>query len=190
MRVEYRLPHPISLDIALDIAGFTVLLGLSGAGKTSLLKAIAGLIPGTGTIYSGLPPQQRPVGYMPQDGALFPHLSVWRNVAYAMRGSRRVKYAKARDLLERVGLTELAARDPRTLSGGQRQRVALARALAREPELLLLDEPTNALDAATRQQVLGELRALIGELKKRVREMFGLELEEEVQSVSAACAKL
>ncbi|HXR24456.1 MAG TPA: ABC transporter ATP-binding protein, partial [Candidatus Binataceae bacterium] len=162
--VAYRLQRPLALDVALDITGFTVLLGLSGAGKTTLLKALAGLIPGVGTPYGGLPPQQRPVGYMPQGYALFPHLTVWRNVAFALSGSRAARYASARDLLGRVGLGDLAERDPRTLSGGQMQRVALARALARKPELLLLDEPTNALDAATRDQVLEELRALINQL--------------------------
>ena len=164
MRVDYRIASPIALNVALDIEGFTVLLGLSGAGKTTLLKAVAGLIPGAGAPYGGLPPQQRPVGYMPQGYALFPHLPVWRNVAFAMNGTRAAKYDRACDLLQRVGLGDLVERDPRTLSGGQMQRVALARALARKPELLLLDEPTNALDAATRDQVLEELRALINRL--------------------------
>ena len=164
MRVAYRLQSPITLNVELDIEGFTVMLGLSGAGKTTLLKAIAGLIPGAGTPYGGIPPQQRPVGYMPQGYALFPHLRVWRNVAFAMNGKRDAKHVRACDLLQRVGLGDLADRDPRTLSGGQMQRVALARALARKPELLLLDEPTNALDAATRDQVLEELRALINRL--------------------------
>jgi ABC-type Fe3+/spermidine/putrescine transport system ATPase subunit len=164
MRVIYNVQRPITLNVALDIEGFTVMLGLSGAGKTTLLKAIAGLVPGTGTPYGGIPPQQRPVGYMPQGYTLFPHLRVWRNVAFAMGGTRDAKYAHACDLLQLVGLGDLAERDPRTLSGGQMQRVALARALARKPELLLLDEPTNALDAATRDQVLEELRTLINRL--------------------------
>lgn len=164
MRIDYRLQRPLALDVTLEVAGFTVLLGLSGAGKTTLLKALAGLIPGVGTPYGGIPPQLRPVGYMPQGYALFPHLAVWRNVAFALRGTHAARYARARDLLARVGLAELAERDPRTLSGGQMQRVALARALARQPELLLLDEPTNALDAATRDRVLEELRALINQL--------------------------
>ena len=164
MRVNYRLAQPIALDITLEIIGFTVLLGSSGAGKTTLLKAVAGLLPGAGTPFGGLPPEYRPVGYMPQGYALFPHLTVWRNVAYAIRGTRAAKYARACELLTRVGLAELAERDPRTLSGGQMQRVALARALARQPELLLLDEPTNALDPATRDRVLEELRNLINQL--------------------------
>ena len=115
MRVDYRIASPIALNVALDIEGFTVLLGLSGAGKTTLLKAIAGLIPGAGAPYGGLPPQQRPVGYMPQGYALFPHLPVWRNVAFAMNGTRAAKYDRACDLLQRVGLGDLAERDPRTL---------------------------------------------------------------------------
>lgn len=164
MRVDYRLADPLALTISLDIAGFTVLLGSSGAGKTTLLKAIAGLIPAVGTPWGGTPPQGRPVGYLPQGYALFPHLAVWRNVAFAISGARHVRRARACELLGHVGLGELADRDPRTLSGGQMQRVALARALAREPRLLLLDEPTNALDPATRDQVLEELRALINQL--------------------------
>ncbi len=163
-RVEYRIDQPVALRIDLAIDGFTVLLGLSGVGKTTLLKALAGLLPATGSPYAGMPPQARPIGYMPQGYLLFPHLSVWRNVAFALSGGRAVKYQRACELLARVGLEALADRDPRTLSGGQMQRVALARALARDPELLLLDEPTNALDPATRDQVLEELRALLDEL--------------------------
>jgi ABC-type Fe3+/spermidine/putrescine transport system ATPase subunit len=164
MRVQYRLKHPITLDIGLELEGFTVLLGSSGVGKTTLLKALAGLIAATGAPYAGLPAHRRPVGYVPQGYALFPHLPVWRNVAFAIDGTRAVRRARAAELLGLVGLADLAERDPRSLSGGQTQRVALARALAREPELLLLDEPTNALDPAARDQVLGELRALINRL--------------------------
>jgi ABC-type Fe3+/spermidine/putrescine transport system ATPase subunit len=164
MRIACSVQSPVALAVALDVTGFTVMLGLSGAGKTTLLKALAGLLRAECAPYGGLRPQDRPIGYMPQGHALFPHLSVWRNVAYSIRGSRRERFDRACGLLARVGLGDLARRDPRTLSGGQRQRVALARALAREPELLLLDEPTNALDAATRDRVLEELRALIDRL--------------------------
>ena len=164
MRVAYRIEHPITLAADLEVDGFTVLLGVSGAGKTTLLRAIAGLVEARGSPYSGLPPQQRPIGYMPQGYALFPHLNVWRNVAFAMTGAHAAQRERSLALLTRVGLPELADRDPRTLSGGQMQRVALARALARSPELLLLDEPTNALDPIARDQVLEELRALIGRL--------------------------
>ncbi len=165
MHVAYRIARPIDLEVDLTITGFTVLLGSSGSGKTTLLRALAGLLPACGQPYGGLPPQTRPIGYLPQEALLFPHLSVWRNVAYAMRGRRSVKRRRVEALLDRVGLGGFAERAPRTLSGGQMQRVALARALAREPELLLLDEPTNALDPATRDRVLDELRTLIEELQ-------------------------
>lgn len=161
MHIEYRVTRPIPLGISFEVDRFTVLLGLSGSGKTTLLKAIAGLISADGIPYRGLPAQQRPVGYMPQGYALFPHLRAWENVAYAISAKRHQRNNRARDLLARVGLNGLADRYPAALSGGQMQRVALARALAREPEVLLLDEPTNALDLATRDQVLEELRALV-----------------------------
>ncbi len=102
------------------------------------------------------------MGYLPQDYGLFPHLSALANVAFPLRGSRRL--TEALRLLTRVGLADRAASLPRNLSGGQQQRVALARALARRPELLLLDEPSSALDPATRDEVLGELITLVREL--------------------------
>jgi ABC-type Fe3+/spermidine/putrescine transport system ATPase subunit len=162
MHIEYRVFRPVPLKISLEIDRFTVLLGLSGCGKTTLLRALAGLVPAQGLPFGRMPPQRRPIGYMPQGYALFPHLRVWQNVAFAVpTGGRRQKRQQAHLLLARVGLEGLAQRYPAELSGGQMQRVALARALARGPELLLLDEPTNALDAATRAQVLDELRALV-----------------------------
>ncbi len=161
MQIDYLIEAPVRLTARLRVEGFTVLLGASGAGKTTLLKALAGLLPATGTPYAQLAPQERPIGYLPQGCALFPHLSVWRNVAFGLRGRRRARRARALELLERVALGALADRAPQTLSGGQMQRVALARALVRNPALLLLDEPTNALDRATRAHVIGELRALI-----------------------------
>ena len=156
MQIDYRLERPLRIEARLSVAGFTVLAGASGEGKTSLLKAIAGLLPAEGEPYGGLPPQDRPVGYLPQGFALFPHLSAWENVAFplARRSGRR---ERALGLMARLGIAGLAERSPDALSGGQQQRVALARALARGPELLLLDEPTSALDPATRDAVLGEL---------------------------------
>jgi ABC-type Fe3+/spermidine/putrescine transport system ATPase subunit len=162
MDVRYRLRRPVALEADLEIEGLTVLLGPSGAGKTSLLKALAGLLPAEGTPWSGLPPERRPVGYLPQHWALFPHLSALRNVAFPLGRLRRPeRERRARELLERVGIPELADRLPRELSGGEQQRVALARALAREPELLLLDEPTSALDSATRDTILAALQGLL-----------------------------
>lgn len=159
MRVRYVVPEPVHLDIDLDIRSFTVLLGKTGAGKTSLLLAIAGIIRGSGEPWDRLPPERRSVGYLPQDSALFPHLSAIENVAYPLSGRNRTE--RALTLLERVRLPHVGNRYPHQLSGGEQQRVALARALARSPELLLLDEPTSALDPATRDELMEDLIDLI-----------------------------
>jgi molybdate transport system ATP-binding protein len=138
-------------------------VGPSGAGKTTVLRAVAGLA-GGGTVvvdgedWSRRPPDQRRVGFVFQDYALFPHLSVRRNVSFGGDG-------RADELLERFGIAHLARARPRELSGGERQRVALARALAREPKVLLLDEPLAALDAHTRDLVRSELRELLRETR-------------------------
>jgi molybdate transport system ATP-binding protein len=170
---DITLPRrSFDLRIELSLGPETLaLVGPSGAGKTSLLRAIAGLERGTtGRVIwhdevwmdSGqaiqLPPERRRVGYLPQDYALFPHLSVAGNVRFAARRDRP-------DLLDRLGISHLAAARPGQLSGGERQRVALARALAREPGLLLLDEPFAALDAITRDQVRTELADLLPTLE-------------------------
>jgi ABC-type Fe3+/spermidine/putrescine transport system ATPase subunit len=102
-----------------------------------------------------MPAQTRPIGYMPQGSAVFPHLSVLENVAFGLRGKQRLP--QARKLLDALGIGHLAARNGAKISGGEAQRVALARALARRPELLLLDEPSAALDAATRDTVVAQL---------------------------------
>ncbi|PKY10265.1 ABC transporter ATP-binding protein [Acidithiobacillus marinus] len=156
MDLRCQLTQPVALDLRLQVRGFTVLLGVSGAGKTSLLQAIAGLLPARVSPFGDLPVEQRPIGYLPQGYALFPHLRAWENVAFPLPRSAR-RQTEALALLQRVGLKELAERFPAELSGGQKQRVALARALARKPQLLLLDEPTSALDMATRDEVLDEL---------------------------------
>lgn len=158
MEIHYRLEHPLRLQVDLEVVGFSVLLGESGVGKTSLLRALAGLFPAKGQPFSGLPPEQRPVGYLPQHFALFPHLRAWQNVAFPLATLPKAKRKdKALEYLAAMGIAPLAERFPRELSGGQQQRVALARALAREPQLLLLDEPTSALDVATRDEVFGEV---------------------------------
>ncbi|MDE2581559.1 MAG: ABC transporter ATP-binding protein, partial [Rhodospirillales bacterium] len=164
LAVDLTLTRPVALAARFAVRGFTVLLGASGEGKSSLLKALAGLLPARGAPFDGLPAHRRPVGYLPQGAALFPHLPVWRNVAYALDGSRRKRRQAAMAWLDRLGLGALAERYPAQLSGGQQQRVALLRALARHPALLLLDEPTASLDAATGEAIMREVIARLHEL--------------------------
>jgi len=142
-------------------------VGPNGAGKSTFLRALAGLAPATGRLTVGgsdvhdKPPARRGVGWVPQDGALFPHLTARDNLAFGLRGKH--SRATAQDWLDRLGIGELALRRPAQLSGGQAQKVALARALAREPRLLLLDEPLAALDIEARTDVRRSLRAHLGE---------------------------
>jgi len=159
LQISYHLTSPLTLDVQFEIRGFTALLGRSGAGKTSLLKALAGLLPATGTPWPNFAPESRPVGYMPQGAAIFPHLSVLENAAFSLRGPNRLRIAQS--LLDDLGIGHLAARRGAKISGGEAQRAALARALARAPELLLLDEPSAALDASTRDAILTQLIEII-----------------------------
>ena len=164
----HRAVDDVSLD--LEPGAFLCLLGPSGCGKSTLLRLVAGFeSPDAGRILidgadvTGLPPHRRPVNMMFQSYALFPHMSVARNVAYGLQGlglGRAQIAERVADLLRLVRLDGFAERRPDRLSGGQRQRVALARALAREPRVLLLDEPLGALDRALREETQGELRAL------------------------------
>ena len=158
-----------ALGLELDLGPEVVaLVGPSGAGKTTVLRAVGGLVRARGRISVGgavwldsehgidLPPEERSVGLVFQDYALFPHLSVRRNIEFGRGG-------QVDGLLERFELVRLADAKPRELSGGERQRVALARALARDPAVLLLDEPLSALDAHTRDTVRAELVQLLRE---------------------------
>lgn len=160
-------------DVSLELASGQVLavLGPSGCGKSTLLRAVAGLEPlAAGTVswdgadLSGTPTHKRGFALMFQDGQLFAHLSVARNVAYALRLRRLPSAqvaARVRELLDLVGLSGYGDRLPGTLSGGERQRVALARALAVEPRLILLDEPLSALDATLRERLASDLRSIL-----------------------------
>jgi molybdate transport system ATP-binding protein len=165
LSVELDIPlRDFRLGLSLDVAAETVaIVGPSGAGKSTLLRAIAGLVkPHAGRVTLGeevwldrvrgidLAPEDRSVGMVFQQYALFPHLSVQRNVEFGGK-------ARATELLQRLGIAHLAAARPRQLSGGERQRVALARALAHDPKVLLLDEPLSALDPHTRDVVRREL---------------------------------
>ena len=170
--LDFALPlRPFRLELALALGRETVaLVGPSGAGKTSVLRVVAGLArPERGRIALDgrvlfdaaaridRPPEERGVGYVFQEYALFPHMTVRQNVAYA--GGNR-----AAETLDRLGITALAQAYPGELSGGERQRVGLARALARDPGVLLLDEPMSALDTHTRAGVRAELRRTLDHL--------------------------
>ena len=171
-----RYGHTLAVDrVDLEVPRgvLTALLGPSGCGKTTVLRLIAGLLdPDDGRIEIdghlvtgrdvALAPERRHVGMVFQDYALFPHLSVARNVAYGLRHlSRDERAQRVRESLTLVGLEELSERLPTALSGGQQQRVALARALAPEPDLILLDEPFSNLDASLRVSVREEVRAIL-----------------------------
>ena len=173
--LHVSLVHPLRsfrLELELELGRETVaLVGPSGAGKTSVLRAVAGLLrPEQGRVALDgetwfdsearidVPPERRSVGLVFQEYALFPHMTVAENVAYA--GSERVD-----GLLELLGIAPLRDARPGELSGGERQRVAVARALARDPAALLLDEPLAALDAHTRARVRAELGDLLGRLR-------------------------
>jgi iron(III) transport system ATP-binding protein len=164
---------PVLEGVEFDVpaGSLTAVLGLSGCGKTTLLRVIAGferaergsVSLADRTLDDGrnyLAPEQRGVGYVPQEGALFPHLSVRENVGFGLpRRERRGEQVAT--LLEMVGIAPLARRLPHELSGGEQQRVALARALARRPQALLLDEPFSSLDASLRSHVREEVHALL-----------------------------
>lgn len=167
----------LDLDVVLEVPSGEVLaiLGPNGAGKSTILRAVAGLL----ALDSGfisidgdrlddpaedifVPPERRPIGMVFQDYLLFDHMSILDNVAFgpcAQGIAKNEARSRARDWLERVGLTKEVARRPQALSGGQAQRVALARALVTMPRVLLLDEPLSALDAGTRAQVRRDLRS-------------------------------
>ncbi|MFD7319501.1 ABC transporter ATP-binding protein [Streptomyces sp. NPDC059875] len=161
------------LDLTVQGGHLAAVLGPSGCGKTTLLRVIAGFLradAGTVTVAGRtlagpgvhLPPERRRIGIVPQEGALFPHLSVARNVAFGLTGTERGARAKrVAEMLDLVGLGGYGDRMPHELSGGQQQRVALARALAPEPHLVLLDEPFSALDSGLRGAVRADVRAVL-----------------------------
>lgn len=185
---------------AVDEIGFTLatgdilaLLGASGCGKTTTLRLIAGLeTPDNGNIWLGerrvsgggdwIQPEDRRVGMVFQDYALFPHLNVSSNIAFGLKHYRGDKNARVVEMLRVVGLSGLEKRMPHQLSGGQQQRVALARALAPQPNILLLDEPFSNLDAALRAQVRAEIRTILRQAN--VTSIFVTHDQEEALSLA------
>ena len=178
-------PAPVAalrgVDLTVVSGSFTAILGASGCGKTTLLRLIAGFDrPDSGEIRLGdrilaapgvhVSPERRNIGIVPQEGALFPHLSVAQNVGFGLgswqlrslsRRARRARAERIAELLDLVGLPDFGERRPGELSGGQQQRVALARALAPNPRVVLLDEPFSALDAGLRAELREEVRELL-----------------------------
>jgi len=174
VQVRKRLSQDFELDLSISLApGITILFGPSGTGKTTLLDCIAGLVrPEAGRIAIAdkvlfdsalavnVPPQRRKVGYVLQDLALFPHLSVEANIEYGIsRLAVEERKRRSAAIMESFRIAHLRSRRPGQVSGGERQRVALARALVIDPAILLLDEPLTALDASTKSRIVDDLRA-------------------------------
>lgn len=168
------------VSLVIDSGSFTTLLGASGCGKTTLLRMIAGLeTPDTGEIYFGdkcvfssekkinIPPEKRGLGFVFQDFALWPHMTVYENVAFGLRAANNTENldSKVKEALRAVQLGDFEKRYPHQLSGGQQQRVAFARAIVIEPECILFDEPLSALDALLREEMRTELKELMTKLK-------------------------
>ncbi len=178
VRVAHRLPG-FDLDVAWrSPGGFTVLFGYSGAGKSLTLSALTGVFrPDEGRVSLGeivffdsvagvfVPPQKRRIGYVPQGGELFPHMTVARNIGYALKGHTSAERSeRVAEMLAALKIEHLRDRLPGTLSGGERQRAALARALAPKPRALVLDEPFSALDLPVRVEMRELLRTVQREL--------------------------
>ena len=191
------------MSIEIPSGSFTTLLGPSGCGKTTLLRMIAGLeTPDSGEIYLGekcvyssdkgisLPPEERGIGFVFQDFALWPHMKVKDNVAFGLRAQRRTEKLgeKVKAALHAVQLDEYAERYPSELSGGQQQRVSFARAIVTEPECILFDEPLSALDALLREEMRSELKALV--TSRGITSVFVTHDQTEAMSMSDLIAVL
>jgi ABC-type Fe3+/spermidine/putrescine transport system ATPase subunit len=200
-RVAKRFgPATVLSDVSLDVAPaeFLTILGASGSGKTTLLRLIAGFErPDAGEIWmegerlDPLPPYRRRVNTVFQHYALFPHLSVFENVAYGLRVGKAASSeipARVSEALAMVKMSGFASRRPAQLSGGQQQRVALARALVNRPAMLLLDEPLSALDAGLRRQMQMELKSLQREVG--ISFLFVTHDQEEAMALSDRIALL
>lgn len=186
-----------SLSIDIASGNFTTLLGPSGCGKTTLLRMIAGLeIPDKGEIYLGprcvfssdkqifVPPEERGIGFVFQDFALWPHMRVKDNVAFGLRARKNIENleSKVKAALHSVQLDDFAERFPSELSGGQQQRVSFARAIVTEPECILFDEPLSALDALLREEMRSELKSLVS--SRGITSVFVTHDQTEAMSMS------
>lgn len=167
----------VDVSFAVNDGSLLTILGSSGGGKTTLLRLIAGFDAlDSGTIVMNgrevsssnmtVPPEKRNVGFVPQESALFPHLSVHQNIGYGLSHLKsRAKNDRVVELLDLIGMSEHSNSKPEKLSGGQRQRVAIARALAPNPDILLLDEPFAALDAQLRSRLRDDVKAILSRAK-------------------------
>ena len=209
--ISFSFGNTLAVDgvsLTVEEGSFTTLLGPSGCGKTTLLRLISGFLePQSGEILidgvnqAGIEVNERKVGMVFQDYALFPHLSVQQNIAYGLkilgrskRPSRRLANAsrdigdKVLDIALSLGIEDLLARYPNELSGGQQQRVALARALVLEPKILLMDEPLSSLDTKLRTKVREELKEIQQKLK--ITTVYVTHDQEEALSLSTKIAVL
>ena len=191
------------VSLTIESGSFTTLLGPSGCGKTTLLRMIAGLeTPDTGEIYFGdtcifsakeginIPPEKRGLGFVFQDFALWPHMTVYENVAFGLKAAKNTQDLdrKVKNALHAVQLDDFEKRYPHQLSGGQQQRVAFARAIVIEPECILFDEPLSALDALLREEMRTELKDLI--TKFGITAVFVTHDQSEAMSMSDKIAVL
>ena len=185
------------VSLAIESGSFTTLLGASGCGKTTLLRMIAGLVtPDKGEIYFGdkcifsaekkinIPPEKRELGFVFQDFALWPHMTVYENVAFGLRAANNTENldSKVKEALQAVQLGDFEKRYPHQLSGGQQQRVAFARAIVIEPKCILFDEPLSALDALLREEMRTELKELM--IKLDITAVFVTHDQTEAMSMS------
>ncbi len=195
IRVQRRQgDFQIGVDITGDAQGITALHGHSGAGKTSILNMVAGLLrPDSGRVSIrdfcmfdsvrgiNLPPEKRHIGYVFQEGRLFPHLSVQSNLLYG-RGRSANHVAGLEQIVELLGIGRLLERKPRSLSGGEKQRVALGRAILSSPRLLLMDEPLASLDSERKTELLPYIKRLNQEF--RIPILYVSHVMEEIRAIT------